>query len=113
MSEDKQILELDEQLLEDILYIGAVRAMQLEFSSPKFTVTSDTTEEKFLIHCVFPFAGTTGAIVDVDFDCNRFDGQGLKVLLEELDKLQAEIILKVHKQVEEVSEERKKRGLDE
>ena len=110
---DKEILELDEQLLEDILYIGAVRAMQLEFSSPKFTVTSDIDEEKFIIHCVFPFAGNTGAIVTVDFDCSRFNGQSLEVLLEELDKLQAEIILKVHKQVGEVSEKRKKRGLDE
>lgn len=103
---DKNILELDEQTLEDILYIGAVRSMQLSYSSPKFVVTSDVEENKFIIHCVFPFAGDTGAIVDVDFECDRFNGKSLQVLLEELEKLQAEIIRKVQNQLDEINERR-------
>ena len=109
MSENKQIVELDEQLLEDLLYMSCVRAMQLEFSSPKFTVIGNVEKNRFEIHCVFPFAGETGSIIDINFDCKRFHEQSLDVLLDELSKLQEEIIEKVHDQIGRVSEYRRRK----
>lgn len=109
MSEDKQIVELDEQLLEDLLYMSCVRAMQLEFSSPKFTVVGNVERNRFEIHCVFPFAGETGSIIDINFDCKRFHKKSLEVLMVELTKLQEEIIEKVHDQIDRVSEYRRRK----
>lgn len=101
MSDKKQVT-FDELLLEDLLYIGCVRSMQLKYSSPKFIVSSDDESSIFYVHCVFPFAGSTGAIVDVEFDTNRIEGKTLREALDELTELQREIMAKVTKQTDKI-----------
>lgn len=112
MSEDKQRLIFDGQLLEDLLYIGCVRSMQLQYSSPKFIVTSNEENNIFNIHCVFPFVGTTGSIIDVDLDTDKINNKSLDELLDVLANLRKEIIEKVQEQIERISIKRKELSLD-
>lgn len=101
---DKEILQITSEDIEDVLYIGCVRAMQLKYSSPKFAVYEEPEKKRYRIHSVFPFAGKVGIVSDNYLDIKTFHKKPFSVFLDVMVKLQHDIIDTVNEKEQEEQE---------
>lgn len=101
MSKEKLIV--NEQFLEDIIYIALVKSYQLTLSCPKVIVTPES-KRAFNVHFVFPMMGDYGEIADEVIDFSKFKGN-VKDFVNVIQEFTTRVIENLHSDIDENNEE--------